>query len=66
MARRYIAVIQAPEGYPLPGTASEDAPSVPEPVIHQVVLATVYEAMEAERDEWRRKYERAIAVLDCD
>lgn len=47
-ARRYIAVVQAPEGYPAPNAPLEDAPSVPTPILHSVVHADDYEALHAE------------------
>lgn len=44
-ARRYLAVIQAAEGYPAPGEPLEAAPpdGPAQPIIHQVVLADEYE-----------------------
>lgn len=49
IARRYLAVIQDPKGYPPRGALLEPAP--PEgpapPVIHEVVLATDYERLRA-------------------
>lgn len=52
-ARRYLAVVQDPRGYPAPGGELEPAP--PEgpapPVMHSVVLADDFERVERERDE---------------
>lgn len=48
--RRYLTIVQAPEGYPAPKAPLEDAPSVPQPMLHSVVLADDYEALEARVD----------------
>jgi hypothetical protein len=71
-ARRYVTVIQAPEGYPPPGDL-EPKPSLgpPHPVIHTVVLAEDYEAeverlkavdegIAADRDEARALVRRFV------
>lgn len=44
-ARRYVTIIQAPEGYAPPGAPLEDAPSVPQPQLHSVVLASDYDVL---------------------
>lgn len=51
-ARRYIAVIQDPRGYPPPGADLEPAPpeGPSQPVLHSVVAADEYERVQAERD----------------
>lgn len=49
-ARRYLAVVQDPRGYPSPreSVTAEDAP--PLPVLHEVVKVDEYERVVAERD----------------
>lgn len=53
-ARRYIVVVQAAEGYPARHPSDEEPPCPPHPVIHTAVLADDYEAVEKERDRYRR------------
>lgn len=54
-ARRYLAVVQDPRGYPAPGEPLEAAPpgGPAQPVIHTVVRADDYEALEAENARLR-------------
>jgi hypothetical protein len=54
-ARRYLTIIQAAEGYPPPGAPREAAPpdGPAEPVVHTVVMADAYEALEAENARLR-------------
>lgn len=54
-ARRYATIVQAPGGYPPRGAPPEPAPDPPNIVLHTVVLADDYEALEAERDELLRE-----------
>jgi hypothetical protein len=51
-ARRYIAVVQAAEGYPARGAALEQAPpdGPAPPVIHSVVLEDDFAALESQVD----------------
>jgi hypothetical protein len=62
-ARRYIAVVQAPGGYPGPDDPLEAAP--PEgpapPMLHTVVMEAEYEAIEKDRDRLR-----ALIVAACE
>lgn len=47
-ARRYLAVVQAAEGYPAPGEPLEAAPpdGPAPPILHSVVLADDYEELQ--------------------
>jgi hypothetical protein len=46
--RRYLAVIQAPEGYPGPNDPLDAAPGPALPVLHTVVREEAFEALEAQ------------------
>ncbi len=54
-ARRYLTIVQDARGYPAPGEPpSEGPPNGPAPpVLHAVVLADDYEALEAENARLR-------------
>ncbi len=54
-ARRYLAIVQAPEGYPAAGSPLEaEPPNGPAPpIVHEVVLSRDYEAIRAEADALR-------------
>lgn len=60
-ARRYLAVVQAAEGYPGPDDPREAAPpdGPAPPVLHTVVLEADYEALEAENAELRVRLSQA-------
>jgi hypothetical protein len=61
--RRYVAVVQAAEGYPAPGAPLESAPpdGPAPPVLHSVVLADEYEALAAEAERLRAALTRIEA-----
>jgi hypothetical protein len=62
-ARRYIAVVQDPRGYPPPGELDPAPPEGPDqPVIHSVVLAEEYDRLREVTDEM---VERAVAEYNC-
>lgn len=64
-ARRYLAVVQAPEGYPASGDRLEAGPSEgpAPPTVHTVVLADDYEALEAEVGRLRPVVEHIAGLV---
>lgn len=69
-ARRYLAVVQDPRGYPAPGEPLEAAPpeGPAQPVIHTVVLADEYDDLAAkvarlqvELDEAEERYDELLS-----